>query len=257
MTLELYAKASGFSFLPSQFWASMPYMMAVVVLAVISARGVTGSEAPACLGRTFMAKQLNRVSREQEMSIVTRRNFMKTAAAGLAMPAIGRSAFAAEPLKVGYIFLGPIGDYGWTWAHNKGRLAMDAAFKGQVVSNYVENVKEDASAIPILKDLAQQGNKLIFTTSYGYMDQTLEVAKQFPNVMFEHCTGYKHAHNLGTYNSRFHQGRAVCGTLAGHLSKTGTIGYLGSYKVPEVVLGVNAFTLVGAGGEPEDHRRSS
>ena len=120
---------------------------------------------------------------------------------------------------------------------------MDAALKGQVVSSYVENVKEDASAIPILKDLAQQGNKLIFTTSYGYMDQTMEVAKQFPNVMFEHCTGYKHADNVGTYNSRFHQGRAVEGTIAGMMSKSGTIGYLGSYKVPEVVLGVNSFTL--------------
>ena len=156
---------------------------------------------------------------------------------------LGRSAFAAEPLKVGFIFLGPIGDYGWTWAHNKGRLAMDAALKGQVVSSYVENVKEDASAVPILKDLAQNGSKLIFTTSYGYMDQTIEVAKQFPDVMFEHCTGYKHADNVGTYNSRFHQGRSVEGTIAGMLSKSGTIGYLGSYKVPEVVLGVNAFTL--------------
>lgn len=177
------------------------------------------------------------------MSIVTRRNFIKTAAAGLAMPAIARSAFAADPVKVGFIFLGPIGDYGWTWAHNKGRLAVDEALKGQVKTTYVENVKEDASAIPILKDLAQQGNKLIFTTSYGFMEQTVEVAKQFPNVKFEHCTGYKRADNLATYNSRFHQGRAVAGTLAGHLSKTGTIGYLGSYKVPEVVLGVNAFTL--------------
>jgi len=177
------------------------------------------------------------------MSIVTRRNFMKTAAAGLALPGLGRGAFAAEPLKVGYIFLGPIGDYGWTWAHNKGRLALEAALKGQVVTNYVENVKEDASAVPILKDLAQHGNQLIFTTSYGYMDQTMEVAKQFPKVMFEHCTGYKHADNVGTYNSRFHQGRAVEGTLAGHLSKSGVIGYLGSYKVPEVVLGVNSFTL--------------
>ena len=128
---------------------------------------------------------------------------------------LGRGAFAAEPLKVGFIFLGPIGDYGWTWAHNKGRLAMDAALKGQVVSSYVENVKEDASAVPILKDLAQNGSKLIFTTSYGYMDQTIEVAKQFPDVKFEHCTGYKHADNVGTYNSRFHQGRAVCGTIAG------------------------------------------
>ncbi len=182
--------------------------------------------------------------REKNVNSITRRNFLQTAGAGLsALPMLGREAFAAEPLKVGFIFLGPIGDYGWTWAHNKGRLAMEGALKGQVVSSYVENVKEDASAVPILKDLAQNGSKLIFTTSYGYMDQTIEVAKQFPKVMFEHCTGYKHADNVGTYNSRFHQGRAVEGTIAGMLSKSGTIGYLGSYKVPEVVLGVNSFTL--------------
>jgi basic membrane protein A and related proteins len=182
--------------------------------------------------------------KEKNVNSISRRNFLQTAAAGLsALPALGRGAFAAEPLKVGFIFLGPIGDYGWTWAHNKGRLAMDTALKGQVVSSYVENVKEDASAVPILKDLAQNGSQLIFTTSYGYMDQTIEVAKQFPKVMFEHCTGYKHADNVGTYNSRFHQGRAVEGTIAGLMSKSGTIGYLGSYKVPEVVLGVNSFTL--------------
>ncbi len=186
------------------------------------------------------------------MSLITRRNLLRSAAAaGLAMPALGRGAFAADPIKIGYIYLGPIGDFGWTWAHNKGRLAMDAALKGQVVSNYVENVKEDASAIPIIKDLAQQGNKLIFTTSYGYMDQTIEVAKQFPDVKFEHCTGYKHADNVGTYNSRFHQGRAVEGTIAGHMSKSGVIGYLGSYKVPEVVLGVNAFSLAAQAVNPK------
>ena len=182
--------------------------------------------------------------REKNLSFLTRRNFLQTAAAGVsALPMLGRGAFAADPVKVGFIFLGPIGDYGWTWAHNKGRLAMDAALKGKVVSSYVENVKEDASAVPILKDLAQNGSKLIFTTSYGYMDQTIEVAKQFPDVKFEHCTGYKHADNVGTYNSRFHQGRSVEGTIAGLMSKSGTIGYLGSYKVPEVVLGVNSFTL--------------
>src|SRR5580704_1897756 len=189
-------------------------------------------------------------NKERDMNHLTRRNFVKTAAAGLALPALGRSAFAADPVKIGFIYLGPPGDWGWTWAHDKGRKAMADALKGQVVANYVENVKEDASAIPILKDLAQQGHKLIFTTSYGYMDQTIEVAKQFPNAMFEHCTGYKHAKNVGTYNSRFHEGRAVEGTIAGMMSKTGTIGYLGSFKVPEVVLGVNAFALAAQAVNP-------
>jgi simple sugar transport system substrate-binding protein len=196
------------------------------------------------------ARRVGFWEKESKVRLVTRRNFVRGAAAGLAAPALFGGARAAEPLKVGYIYLGPIGDFGWTWAHEKGRKAMVEALKGQVVASYVENVKEDASAIPILKDLAQQGNKLIFTTSYGYMDQTVEVAKQFPDVKFEHCTGYKHADNLGTYNSRFHQGRAVEGTIAGLMTKTGTIGYLGSYKVPEVVLGVNAFTLAAQAQNP-------
>jgi len=185
------------------------------------------------------------------LGFVTRRNFVKSAAAGLAASALSRRARAAEPLKIGFIYLGPIGDYGWTWAHEKGRKAMVEALKGQVVADYVENVKEDASATPIIKDLAQQGHKLIFTTSYGFMDQTAEAAKQFPDVKFEHCTGYKHADNLGTYNSRFHQGRSVEGTIAGLMSKSGTIGYLGSYKVPEVVLGVNAYTLAAQAVNPK------
>jgi basic membrane protein A len=177
------------------------------------------------------------------MSKITRRIFVKTAAASLTLPAMGRSAFAAEPLKTGFVYLGAIGDFGWTWAHEKGRKAMLDALKGQVVADYVENVKEDASAIPVMKDLAQAGHKLIFTTSFGYMDQTLEAAKAFPDVKWEHCTGFKRADNVGTYNSRFHQGRAVLGTIAGKMSKTGTIGYLGSFKIPEVVMGVNSFTL--------------
>src|SRR6478736_72244 len=172
--------------------------------------------------------------------MITRRNLMKTAAAGLTLPALTRAGLAAEPLKVGFVYLGAIGDYGWTWSHEQGRKALADALKGQVVTDYVENVKEDASAIPVMKDLAQQGNKLIFTTSYGYMDQTIEAAKQFPDVKWEHCTGYKHADNVGTYNSRFYQGRAVTGTIAGMMSKTGTIGFLGSFKIPEVVMDVNA-----------------
>ena len=138
------------------------------------------------------------------MMTINRRHLIKAAsAAALAAPFINSTALGDTPLKVGYVYLGPIGDYGWTWAHEKGRKALLDALKDQVVANYVENVKEDASAIPVMKDLAQQGNKLIFTTSYGYMDQTIEVAKQFPDVKWEHCTGYKRADNVGTYNSRF------------------------------------------------------
>jgi simple sugar transport system substrate-binding protein len=184
------------------------------------------------------------------VTILNRRNFLKTAAAASALPLLGRSAFADEPLKVGYVYLGPVGDFGWTWAHDKGRKAMVDHFGGKVVANYVENVNEDQSATPVIKDLAAQGNKLIFTTSFGYMDQTLEVAKAFPDTKFEHCTGYKKADNVGVYNNRFHEGRAVQGVISGHVSKTGVIGYLGSFKVPEVVMGVNSYALAAQSVNP-------
>ena len=176
------------------------------------------------------------------MTKISRRSLMKGAGA-VTLASLATPVLAEDKVKVGFIFLGPIGDYGWTWAHNKGRMAIDAALGGKVETIYVENVAEDASAIPQIRDLAQQGCKLIFTTSYGYMDQTIKVASEFPDVKFEHCTGFKRADNVSTYNSKFHEGRAVLGTIAGKLSKSGTLGYLGSYKVPEVVLGVNAFVL--------------
>lgn len=177
------------------------------------------------------------------MTTISRRTLMKGVGAAATLSMIGTAARAEEKVKVGFIFLGPIGDYGWTWAHNKGREAIDSALGDKVETVYVENVAEDASAVPVLRDLAQQGCKLIFTTSYGYMDQTLQVAGEFPDVKFEHCTGFKRADNVATYNSKFHEGRAVLGTIAGKMSKSGILGYLGSYKVPEVVLGVNAFCL--------------
>ena len=176
------------------------------------------------------------------MTMISRRTLFKGAGAAT-LATLASPALAEDKVKVGFIFLGPIGDYGWTWAHNKGREAIDAELGDKVETIYVENVAEDASAIPVLRDLAQQGCKLIFTTTYGYMDQTLQVAGEFPDVKFEHCTGFKRADNVSTYNSKFHEGRAVLGTIAGKMSTSGVLGYLGSYKVPEVVLGVNAFAL--------------
>lgn len=176
------------------------------------------------------------------MTKISRRTLMKGAGVA-ALSTLAKPALADEKVKIGFVFLGPIGDYGWTWAHNKGREAVEAELGDKVETIYVENVAEDASAIPVIRDLAQQGCKLIFTTSYGYMDQTVQVAGEFPDVKFEHCTGFKRADNVATYNSKFHEGRAVLGTIAGKMSKSGTLGYLGSYKVPEVVLGVNSFAL--------------
>ena len=175
------------------------------------------------------------------MTTITRRSLIKSAgAAALATPFINRVALGDEPLKVGFVYLGPIGDYGWTWAHEKARKDMVAAMGGRVVADYVENVNEDQSATPVIRDMAKSGHKLIFATTFGYMDQTLQVAGEFPDVKFEHCTGYKRAPNLSTYNSRFHQARAAMGTISGIMSKTGVIGYLGSFKVPEVVMGVTS-----------------
>jgi basic membrane protein A and related proteins len=178
------------------------------------------------------------------MARLTRRDFVRAGAAAAAtLPLMGQRALAADKLKIGFIFLGPIGDYGWTWAHNKGRLAVETALGDKVETIYTENVPEDASAEGSIRDLCNAGCKLIFTTSYGYMDQTIKVAGEFPDVKFEHCTGFKRADNVATYNSKFHEGRAVLGTIAGKMSKSGTLGYLGSFKVPEVVLGVNSFAL--------------
>lgn len=185
------------------------------------------------------------------MANFNRRTFLKTAGAVSTLPLLGRPAFAQEKVKVGFIFLGPIGDFGWTWAHNQGREAMDKALGDKIESIYVENVNEDASCVPVMRDLAQQGCKLIFATSYGYMDYVLQVASEFPDVKFEHCTGFKRADNVSTYNSKFHEGRAVLGTIAGMMSKSGTLGYLGSYEVPEVVLGVNSFALAAQAQNPK------
>ncbi len=176
------------------------------------------------------------------MTMISRRTLFKGAGAAT-LATLASPSLAEDKVKVGFIFLGPIGDYGWTGAHNTGREAVEAELGDKIETIYVENVAEDASAIPVLRDLAQQGCKLIFTTSFGYMDQTLEVAAEFPDVKFEHCTGYKRSDNVATYNSRFHEGRAVLGTIAGKMTKSGVVGYLGSFKIPEVVLGVNSFAL--------------
>jgi simple sugar transport system substrate-binding protein len=177
------------------------------------------------------------------MAILTRRDFVKAAGAAATLLILGSRANAQDKLKVGFIFLGPIGDYGWTWAHNKGRMQVETELGDKVETVYTENVPEDASAVPAIRDLANAGCKIIFTTSYGYMDQTIQVASEFPDVKFEHCTGFKRADNVSTYNSKFHEGRAVLGTISGMMSKSGTLGYLGSFKVPEVVLGINSFML--------------
>jgi basic membrane protein A and related proteins len=162
--------------------------------------------------------------------------------AGTAPMIIGRAA-AADPLGIGFVYVGPVEDFGWTHAHDVGRKAVEAELGEQVKTSFVESVKEGPDSERVIAELASKGNKLIFTTSFGYMNPTLKVAKRFPDVKFEHCTGYKRDTNVATYNIRFYEGRYVQGVIAGHLSKSGIVGYIGSVPIPEVVMGMNAFII--------------
>jgi len=178
------------------------------------------------------------------MSKFNRREFVKlTGASAAALSLLDAAAFAAEPLKIGFVYVGPVGDHGWTYAHDQGRLMIEKELGDKVKTTFVESVKEGPDAERVIRQMAQDGNKLIFTTSFGYMDPTLKVAKQFPDVKFEHATGFKQSANMSIYNARFYEGRAVIGTIAGHMSKTGVAGYIASFPIPEVVMGINAFTL--------------
>ena len=164
------------------------------------------------------------------------------AAAGLLFGGAAQ-ADGHEQLKVGFVYVGPIGDHGWTYRHDKGRLAIEAALGDKVETTYVESVQEGVDAERVIRQLAASGHKLIFTTSFGFMNPTVKVARAFPDVRFEHATGYKRADNVSTYMARFYEGRHIAGLIAGNMTKSGTIGYIGSFPIPEVVRGINAFTI--------------
>ncbi len=163
----------------------------------------------------------------------------------LAAPAafLPAAAHAAGPLKVAFVYVSPVGDAGWTFQHELGRRAVDAALGTAVKTSFVENVEEGADAERVIRKLATDGNDMIFTTSFGYMNPTLKVAPQFPKIKFEHATGYKRAANVGTYSARFYEGRYATGVLAGRMSKSGIMGYVAAFPIPEVLQGINAFTL--------------
>jgi basic membrane protein A and related proteins len=154
-------------------------------------------------------------------------------------------ASAADKLKVGFIYLGPVGDFGWTYQHELGRQAVVKEFGDKVETTYLENVSEGPDAERSIEQLVRAGNKLIFTTSFGYMDPTLKVAKKYPNVHFEHATGFKRDKNMAIYNGRFYEGRYIQGIIAGKMSKAGVLGYIASFPIPEVIMGINA-TMLGA-----------
>lgn len=156
---------------------------------------------------------------------------------------LGGAAHAEEKLKIGFIYIGPPGDFGWTYQHDQARKELVEALGDKVETTYLENVPEGADAERSIERLARAGNTLIFTTSFGYMDPTIKVAKKFPKVKFEHATGYKTADNVSVYNARFYEGRYVQGQIAAKLSTKGVAGYIASVPVPEVVQGINAFML--------------
>jgi simple sugar transport system substrate-binding protein len=165
-------------------------------------------------------------------------------AAGAAVAALAAAPAAAQgPMKVGFVYVSPIGDAGWTFQHDQGRKEMEKALAGKVETKYVENVPEGADAERVIRELASAGNKLVFTTSFGYMNPTVKVAQQFPNSVFMHATGYKTAKNVGIYNARFYEGRYLCGIIAGKMTKSNVAGYVAAFPIPEVIQGIDAFML--------------
>ena len=153
---------------------------------------------------------------------------------------LATTAMAQDRTKVGFIYVGPVGDGGWTYEHNEGRLAVEEHFGDKVETVFQESVPEGADAERAITQMALQGADLIFTTSFGYMDPTVNVAKKFPNVKFEHATGYKTADNVSVYSARFYEGRAVQGHIAGKMTKSNIIGYIASFPIPEVIRGINS-----------------
>ena len=158
-------------------------------------------------------------------------------------PAAAASAPKPEPIKAAWIYVGPVGDAGWSFAHDLGRKAVEAKFGDGIKTTFVEKVPEGADAERVIRDLATQGNKIIFATSFGYMDAMLKVAGEFPDVKFEHATGYKTAPNMRIYDASFYQDTYMAGVIAGKMTKTNTLGFVGSFPIPEVLRNINAFTL--------------
>jgi basic membrane protein A and related proteins len=186
-----------------------------------------------------------------------------TAAAVLALTACGKKeepakveapaapAAKVEATKVAFVYLGPAGDHGWTYAHDLGRKDIEAEFKDKVATSVVEKVPETADAERVIRDLATQGNKVIFATSFGYMEPMLKVAKEFPNVKFEHATGYKTADNMRVYQVKMYETAYLAGVVAGKTTKSNVLGFVGSIGIPEVARNLNAFQLGAASVNPK------
>jgi simple sugar transport system substrate-binding protein len=188
------------------------------------------------------------------MTLMSKRSVLKLAAittvAAAALVGCGKKeekaaapAAKPEPLKAAWIYVGPVGDAGWSFAHDQGRKAVEAKFGDAVKTTFVEKVPYGADAERVIRDLAQQGNKIIFATSFGYMEAMLKVAADFPDVRFEHATGYKTAPNMRIYDASFYQDTYMAGVIAGRMTKTNVLGFVGSFPIAEVLRNINAFTL--------------
>jgi simple sugar transport system substrate-binding protein len=181
-----------------------------------------------------------------------RRNFIALAAAAVGALAIGAGvATAQQKLKVGFVYVGPVGDFGWSYQHDEGRKAVVARYGDRVETTFVEKVSEGPDAERVIEQLARSGHKLIFTTSFGYMEPTIKVAQRFPNVWFEHATGFKQAENLRTYDSRTYEGAYMAGVIAGKMTKSNVLGVVGSIPIPEVIRNINSFTLGAQSSNPK------
>ncbi|PZQ50452.1 MAG: BMP family ABC transporter substrate-binding protein [Rhodovulum sulfidophilum] len=182
-----------------------------------------------------------------------RRNLLAGAALGLGLGlSLGTSAFALDKVKACFIYVGPVGDGGWTFQHDQGRQAVVAEYGDKVETVYQENVPEGADSERVMTQMALSGCDIIFATSFGYMDAVNSVAKKFPNVKFEHATGYKReSPNVSTYDARFYEGRAVMGTIGGMMTKSNKIGYIGSFPIPEVIQGINSSYLAAKAVNPD------
>ncbi len=148
-----------------------------------------------------------------------------------------------EPFRIAFVYIGPPGDLGWTYEHDRGRRMVEEQFGDLVETTYIENVPEGPDAARIIRDYAQQGYDMIFATSFGYMDPMYEVAEEFPDIIFEHCSGYLTQDNMATYFGRMYQPRYLSGLVAGSMTESNVIGYVGAFPIPEVIRGINAFTL--------------
>jgi simple sugar transport system substrate-binding protein len=158
---------------------------------------------------------------------------------------------AADPFKVAFVYIDPVGDSGWSYQHDLGRRALEKALGSRIKTTYVEHIPATADAERVIRQLAASGNDMIFTTSFGYMEPTIKVAKLFPKVKFAHATGYKMAANVNTYEARFYEGAHLLGLLAGKMSTSNTIGFVGSYPIPEVIRNINSFTLGAQSSNPK------